>query len=86
MKFWFIKWKFGLQPYNASYLWITLITAGALAVSFLIPAMAFWPDLIIRSGAITLVFSAAIYLTGVSAEVNSIADGVFRMIGIGRKR
>lgn len=86
VKFWFIKWKFGLQPYNASYLWITLITAGALAVSFLIPAMAFWPDLIIRSGAITLLFSAAIYLTGVSAEVNSIADGVFRMIGIGRKR
>jgi O-antigen/teichoic acid export membrane protein len=86
VKFWFLKWKFGLQPYNTSYLWITLITTGALAVSFLIPTMAFWPDLIIRSGAITLVFSAAIYLTRVSAEVNSMADGLFRIIGIGGKR
>ena len=85
VKFYFLKWKFGFQPYTRAFLLITVITAGSLGVSYLIPTLSIWPDLILRSGAIALVFSLAIYFTGVSAEVNSIADWFFRLLGLKRK-
>jgi len=82
VKFWFLKWKFGFQPYTPAFLVVTLITAGSLAISYLIPALSLWPDLIVRSGVIAIVFSLAIYLSGVSTDVNSIADWFFRLLGI----
>jgi O-antigen/teichoic acid export membrane protein len=86
VKFLFLKWKFGFQPYTPAFLVITLVTAGSLGISYLIPALSFWPDLVIRSMAIAVVFSVAIYLSGVSQEVNSIADGIFRFMGIKRNQ
>jgi O-antigen/teichoic acid export membrane protein len=85
VKFMFLKWKFGFQPYSYAFLIIALITAGSLGISLLVPPLSFWPDLFLRSSMIVLVFSAAIYLSGVSKEVNSIANGIFRFLGIGGK-
>lgn len=76
VKFSFLKWKFGFQPYGISMLFITLIAGGTLALNYLIPAMAFWPDLILRSLFISAIFMLAIYLTGVSPEVNGIINRI----------
>jgi O-antigen/teichoic acid export membrane protein len=86
VKFLFLRWKFGFQPYGSSTLVITIITGGALGLSFLIPTLSFWPDLLIRSAAIALLFSVPIYLTGVSKEVNALADQVLRFLKLSGKK
>ena len=80
IKFVFLKWKFNFQPYSVSILIITFIAGGTLGLNYLLPTMAFWPDLIIRSVMIGVVFSVAIYLTRVSGEVNEIANQLLRII------
>ncbi len=80
VKFTFLKWKFGFQPYSIAVPIITLISGGTLALNYLIPEMAFWPDLVLRSAFIVIVFSGFIYLTRVSSEVNSIAKRAFKLL------
>ncbi len=80
VKFTFLKWKFGFQPYSVAIPIITLIAGGTLALNYLIPEMAFWPDLVLRSAFIAIVFSGFIYMTGISAEANSIVRWAFNLI------
>lgn len=80
VKFVFLKWKFNFQPYSVSILIITLIAGGTLGLNYLIPTLAFWPDLVIRSATIGFIFSVAIYLTRVSGEVNEIVNRLLRII------
>lgn len=80
VKFWFLKWKFGFQPYSMAILIITLISGGTLALNYLIPVMAFWPDLLLRSAFIAIVFAGLIYITKVSEELNSIVRWAFKLI------
>jgi O-antigen/teichoic acid export membrane protein len=82
VKFLFLKWKFGFQPYDSTILVATMISGGVLGLSYLIPSLPLWPDIMIRSGAMALLFSAGIYFTGVSPEFKSIADRFFRYLGI----
>ena len=42
--------------------------------------MAFWPNLVLRSAFIAIVFTGFIYMTRVSAEVNSMVRRVFSLI------
>ena len=59
IKFVFLKWKFNFQPYSVSILIITLIAGGTLGLNYLIPNLAFWPDLVIRSVTIGFIFSVS---------------------------
>ncbi len=73
-----IYFKTGLWPFR----WKDLLTiiAGIIAVliSMILPQMPLIPDIIIRSGLITIPFLAAVYFLNLSDEIKRIIDQVLR--------
>jgi O-antigen/teichoic acid export membrane protein len=63
--------KFNLQPYNAKYLIIILITAISYTAQYFISEISnFYLDIAIRSAIMTVVFTALALGLGISPEVN----------------
>lgn len=72
MRFAFVKYKFDMQPFTQKTGVIILVFIFALGINYFIPSMSLIPDLIIRSGIFTLVFSGLIFKLNVSSDINSI--------------
>ncbi len=66
--------KTGLWPYGWSVAAIIIISALIYAGSLLIPSMPLIPDIVLRSGVITLIFGAAIYYFRLSDDIRLIID------------
>jgi len=74
----FLWWKFGLQPFNISYLYATAFTLLAYFAGYLIPEIEpFWVDMLIRSGVVLIVFIIPVLYFGVSEDLNNKLKKVF---------
>ncbi|MGX5690564.1 lipopolysaccharide biosynthesis protein [Arcticibacter tournemirensis] len=66
----FIWKKFEMQPFNWHNLYIVLIGLTVLALIHYMPALPLVPDIIIRSGVITLIYTGVIYMLKIAPEMN----------------
>ena len=71
---WVVGKEFGLWPFRKSHAGMTLIALVAAVAGYLLPQMALLPDLLIRSGLVTLLFTAGLYFLKLSEDVNSMID------------
>lgn len=74
MRFFFLKIKYKMQPFNIKFLYITLIFVLAYLLTIPIPKLNLILDIIIRSGVYTAIIVAGIYFSGVSDDINSIVS------------
>ncbi|WP_372637502.1 lipopolysaccharide biosynthesis protein [Fodinibius sp.] len=81
VKFIFVWITFSMQPFRWSALFVLLIAAGCLGLSFQIPYLYnFFVDLMVRSAAITILFTGLILLFDLSDDVkNLLAEGCDRL-------
>jgi len=81
IKFIFLRFKFGFQPYNYKFLLIFAFAAVAYGAGLLIPVMdSLVLDIIIRSAVISLVFGTLILLFRISDEINKKFRGLLAII------
>ncbi|BAV07193.1 polysaccharide biosynthesis C-terminal domain-containing protein [Filimonas lacunae] len=90
MRYFFLWYKYKLQPYTWKHLWVVLVTAGITAViHFYLPRhSSFIVDGIIRTASFSLVFFPFILTTRLSGEINQMANkqwgNVKRLLGRNR--
>ncbi len=81
MRFGFLKWKFNMQPFNYKYIILLVIAAGVYLISKLLPPMEnFFIDIVLRSSLMVLLFTALVYLSGISEDVNDLLKRIFSFI------
>jgi O-antigen/teichoic acid export membrane protein len=82
MRFGFLWYKFGLQPYSAKNFLAILIALVTTAITYFIPTM---PSIIIDAAIRSLVFLAlflpAVYFANISEEINGMIRNVIRRLG-----
>jgi len=83
MRFLFLYYKFGLQPYNIKFLYVILTGGISYLISELIPAMTnLIADIILRSSVLTLLFLIPVYLLKISEDITARIDDIFRFLKI----
>ena len=75
--------KFGLWPYNLTHIRMTIVGIIATAAGYAIPQFSFYPDIIVRSLLVSLIFAAGLYFWKLSEDLNNVVDTVLTRI---RKR
>jgi len=84
IKYLFLYRTYKLQPFDRNYLFLLVISGFVYAVSLLIPPFSnYLIDILIRSSSIALLFTALVYYTRLSIDINqrieSILNWIFRM-------
>jgi O-antigen/teichoic acid export membrane protein len=83
MRFGFLWFKFGLQPFSVKNLLAVLITVSCTAIVYYIPKFpSVIIDGIIRSVAFLIVFLPAIYFAKISEEINGLIRNVLQKISL----
>lgn len=81
MRFSFLWWKFGLQPYSKKHIWVILLAVICFTIIYFIPRNpSIILDTIIRTSIFFLLFLPTMYYLKVSEEVNGILVSFFRRI------
>jgi O-antigen/teichoic acid export membrane protein len=76
----YVKVKFGLQPFGRAHLFIVLIAITALLPGLYIPVFDnFWVDMVVRSGAVVLIYVPLIYFFKVSEDINILFNKVLKI-------
>lgn len=75
IKFVFIRSRFGLQPYNAKYIYLFFGFSIIYILVNLIPTVPYtFVDIFIRGTALTILFVPMIYFSKISPDINQILD------------
>lgn len=83
MRYIFIYQRFNMQPFAWKHIWLIFTGVAAWYVTTFIPAFSnFYLDIIIRSGAISMVFLLPVYYLNISEDINSRADAILGRFGI----
>jgi len=83
LRYLFLYFKYGLQPYNLRFLSVILIGAIAYLVAFFLPfRLYFVIDLLIRSTLFSLLFLLPIYFFRISVDLNQYADNMLKKFKI----
>jgi O-antigen/teichoic acid export membrane protein len=71
----FIKVKFGLQPFNKSYLWVVLISGISLLFGIYLPVIDnFFADVAYRSVIVGALYLTLTYVMNISVDINELID------------
>ena len=77
-RYFYIWYKFKLQPYNKTHLIIIILTVAVFFVSMILPLTNnYFIDIPYRSVIITIIYALGIYFLRLSDEVNKIVDKVW---------
>ena len=77
MRFFFLWYKFGFQPYTTKNLLIVLIAVIAVGITYFIPTLPnVFIDTIIRSAIFLIIIIPTLYFAKISEEVNGIIDNL----------
>jgi len=83
LRYLFLYFKYGLQPYNARFFYILLISAFAYFPAFALPLKLHYVlDLLIRSTVFSLLFLLPVYFFRISTDLNQAADKVLKKFKI----
>ena len=81
LRYLFLYFKYGFQPYNLRFVMVIVIGALAYFVAHEIPVLFHYiPDLVIRSGVFTILFLLPIYFFRISADLNQAADNFLKKL------
>lgn len=81
LRYFFLLYKYQLQPFSIDFVYIALIGAGAYFLSKLIPQFSnYIIDIIVRSSALVVLFCTPIYVFKISEDINTKADEILRKI------
>ena len=79
----YVHRKFNLQPYSFKHVLILLFGMLAFGVTYCIPeTSSLVANILIKSGVISVIFCTLVYVFHISDDVNDLADGIFRKIGL----
>ncbi|MFN7116092.1 MAG: polysaccharide biosynthesis C-terminal domain-containing protein [Saprospiraceae bacterium] len=79
-KFFFIYWKFGLQPFTLRTLWVVLIGAGVFALASLLPSLGIaLIDILYKSFIITILYITPILYFKLSTDLNDFLSKFWMM-------
>jgi O-antigen/teichoic acid export membrane protein len=70
MRYTFLKIKYGMQPFNAKFLFVLFIFAGGIGLSYFLPKLNLIVDILIRSTIFAIIFISGIYVTKASEDFN----------------
>ena len=77
----FIKWKFGLQPFGFRHLLVIGISIISLVVGLFLPQSPnLIVDVLVRSGLVTFIFMGLAFCLKLSPEINGVLVSVFRKV------
>ncbi len=80
-KYLFLYWKWRFQPFNIKHLYLILISIVTWYISTLIPTFNnFIIDIVIRSAAITTLYTTGIYYLKISTDINTSINKIFYRI------
>ncbi|HWS00248.1 MAG TPA: polysaccharide biosynthesis C-terminal domain-containing protein [Prolixibacteraceae bacterium] len=83
LRYLFLYFKYGLQPYNIRFIYIILIGAVAYFLSHAIPEnFHYIIDLVIRSTVFSLIFLLSVYFFRISPDLNKVADDFMKKVKI----
>ena len=83
LRYLFLLFKFGLQPFNYKFLIVSGIGVAAYLITALLPPLPnFIADIFVRSSILSILFCLPIYLLKLSPDINEKADEVLRMLKI----
>jgi O-antigen/teichoic acid export membrane protein len=72
--------KFGIWPYNMAHIRMTVVGMVAMAAGYFVPQFSLYPDIIVRSLLVTLIFGAGLYFWKLSEDLNNVVDRVIAQI------
>lgn len=82
-KWFFVKWKFNMQPFTFQTIKVLLIVAITTLVGYYLPKVDNWYiDVIYRSGIATAIYATLILGTKVSPDINNALNMVLNKVGI----
>ena len=81
--FYYVYKEFKLQPYSFAHIKILLIGAVSFVLCLVIPETNFLiPNILIKSVLLTALFCICIYASHVSEDVDELAEGILKKIGL----
>jgi O-antigen/teichoic acid export membrane protein len=72
--------QFRIWPYGMAHIRMTAVAVVAAAAGYIIPQFSLYPDIIVRSLLVTIIFGAGLYFWKLSDDLNSIVDKVIVLI------
>ena len=83
LRFSYLWYKHGLQPFNYKFILIAIIGITAFYITTFIPILPeFMLDILVRSSILTILFALPIYLLKISPDINDKANGFLKMVRI----
>jgi len=83
LRFLFLYYKYGLQPFNLKFVMVGAIGIGAYLITMLLPVLPnFILDIFVRSTILSVLFCLPVYLLKISPDINEKADEVLRILGV----
>ncbi len=87
LRFSFLYYKYGLQPFNLNFVIVAAIGIGAYLITMLLPVLPnFILDIFVRSTILTVLFCLPVYLLKISPDINQKADDVLMVLGMKQKK
>ena len=85
LRFLFLYYKYGLQPFNFKFIKVAAIGIVAYLITMLLPVLPnFILDIFVRSTILTVLFCLPVYLLKISPDINEKVDEALRVLGIKR--
>lgn len=78
MRFFYVKYKFEMQPFTKKTGVVALIFGAAISISYILPPLPLIPDLLIRSAFFTLISGGLILRLHISEDINGIVRNFFK--------
>lgn len=83
LRYLFLLYKYGLQPFNLRFVYVAIIGAGSYFISAQIPPFSnFIIDIFVRSTFLVVLFCTPVYFLKISGDLNAKADEILRKIKI----
>ena len=83
LRFLFLYYKYGLQPFNLKFVMVGAIGIGAYLITMLLPVLPnFILDIFVRSTILSVLFCLPVYLLKISPDINEKADEVLKVLGM----
>jgi O-antigen/teichoic acid export membrane protein len=81
LRYLYLYFKFGLQPYNIRFLWVIIIGATSYLIAFAIPVMSnYLIDILLRSMVLVFLFGLPMYYFKISEDINVKADEILNKL------
>ena len=83
LRYLFLYFKYGLQPYNVRFVYVILIGAVAYLIAYVLPVgLHYLLDLLVRSTVFSILFLLPIYFFRISVDLNQYADNMLKKLKI----